>query len=280
MKPHHPTLTTPKGACDCHMHIVYPASEFPVAEGRSPYPEASIEAYQTTAKRLGIERCIMTQTPRYGFDGRWVLRAIEAFGEGALGTVAVNASIDQKELEHLTKKGIRGAALHMLAGRWVDWEDLPAIAKKVMGADWHLHIQLDGRELESQLGMLENLPNTIVIDHIGKFSEPTDVNHPGFKALQRLIDTGRCYVKLSAPYESSWCDHPYGDHAGGLASALIKQAPERMLWGSNWPHLGRPDPASKPDDALLLETLLHWTDKTSTRNQILSDNPARLYKFG
>jgi D-galactarolactone isomerase len=261
------------------MHIVYPTSQWPVLAGETPYPVASVSQYRAMATRLGIERCIMTQTPLYGFDNRCVLAAIAEFGDGARGTAAVGANTPKKELRRLTDAGIRGAALHMLSGNVVEWDEIPSIAENVMSENWHLHIQLDGLELESRLDVLEKLPNILVIDHVGKFSEPADTESAGFKALMQLVERGRCYVKLSAPYESAWGEAPYMAHSGGLATALIKAAPECMIWGTNWPHLGLPDPAQKPDDAMLLDTLLHWTDSDSIRSQILCENPARLYGY-
>lgn len=274
-----PQLKAPTGTCDCHMHIIYPTAEWPVVEGQVPFPEASASQYRAMAERVGIERSIVTQTPRYGLDNRSVLAAMEELGEGARGTAAVNASTSKQELARLTNAGIRGAALHMLSGGLFDWDEIPAIAANVMSEDWHLHVQLDGIELETHLDLLQNLPNTLVIDHLGKFSEPADTDSPGFQALLRLVEKGRCYVKLSAPYESAWCKTPYMAHSGGLATALIKAAPERLIWGSNWPHLGEPDVSKKPDDAELLDTLLHWTDSSDVRTQILSENPAHLYRY-
>lgn len=279
MNPSQPRLQAPTGACDCHMHIVYPVSRFPVAPDRQPFPEATVAAYRAVADRLGIERYIVTQTPRYGTDNRSVLAAIEALGPNARGTAAVDASVSQQDLDRLTTAGIRGAALHMLPGGWFDWDDVSTIAAKVMDVGWHLHVQLNGVEFADHIEQLQRLQNTLVIDHIGKFLEPVGTDHPGFRALLRLVDTGRCYVKLSAPYESAWGDPPYLEHSGALAMALIKAAPERMLWASNWPHLGVPDVAAKPDDGMLLDTLLRWADNAADRDAILSENPGRLYGF-
>jgi D-galactarolactone isomerase len=274
-----PKLLAPAGTCDCHMHIIYPNSELPAAPGARPFPQASVDEYKAMTASVGIERCIMTQTPCFGLDNRWMLRAIEEFGAGALGTAAISGDTDRAELDRLTDAGIRGVALHMLDGGWIGWDEVPAIARKAMEVDWHLHIQLDGLTLEDHLALLLDLPNTLVIDHIGKFSGPAGPDSDGFQALLRLVDAGRCYVKLSAPYESAWGSYPYMDHSGGLAPALIKATPERMIWGSNWPHLGVPDPTEKPDDAALLDTLLLWSDNPAEREMILRDNPARLYGF-
>ena len=125
--------------------------------------------------------------------------------------------------------------------------------------------------------MLRRLPATLVVDHNGKFLEPVAPSHPGFQALLRLVETGRCWVKVSAPYETSRQGPPlYGD-VGVLAKALIRAAPERMVWASNWPHPTAL--ANLPDDGALLDLLLEWTDDEGVRRRILADNPAELYGF-
>jgi D-galactarolactone isomerase len=274
-----PKLQAPAETCDCHMHILYPTDQFPVAPGETAWPVASVAEYKSVAEKLGIDRCIMTQTGVYHRDSGWMLAAMKEFGHGALGTATVDGNVSDAELKRLNDAGIRGACIHMMSGGIFEWDEIPAIAARAMTFDWHLHIQMDCIEIENHLPMLENLSNKLVIDHVGKFSAPAGTDHPGFKTLLKLIDGGRCYVKLSAPYESACSDYPYMDHSGNLATALIKHAPDRMIWGTNWPHLGVPGPAEKPDDGVMMDTLMHWTDDKNIRNQILSDNPARLYGF-
>jgi D-galactarolactone isomerase len=118
----------------------------------------------------------------------------------------------------------------------------------------------------------------LVIDHVGKFLEPVPVDHPAFRVLVRLVGTGRTYVKLSAPYEVSKVGPPHYDDVGALAKVLVRTAPERMLWASNWPHLGQPKERT-PDEAVQLDMLLDWAPDESVRHNILVDNPARLYGF-
>jgi len=117
-----------------------------------------------------------------------------------------------------------------------------------------------------------------VIDHVGKFLEPVPPDHDAFKSLLRLVDTGRCWVKLSAAYETSKRGAPHYEDVGELAKALVKAAPERMLWASNWPHPQEPRDAM-PDDADLLDILLEWAPDDAVRRKILADNPAELYGF-
>jgi len=143
---------------------------------------------------------------------------------------------------------------------------------------WHANLQLDGRELPKYEAQIKRLPGKFVIDHVGKFLEPVAPDHESFKTLLRLVDTGRCWVKLSAPYEVSKTGAPKYEDVGRLAKALVKHAPERMLWASNWPHPGAPKDAM-PDDADLLDVLLDWAPDDSTRRKILTENPAELYGF-
>jgi D-galactarolactone isomerase len=144
--------------------------------------------------------------------------------------------------------------------------------------DWHIQLQMDGRQLHEKESLLKRLAGNLVIDHAGKFLEPVDIDHPGFQTLLRLLEGGRCWLKLSAPYETSRVGPPHYDDVGVLARALIKAAPERMLWASNWPHPSV-DKEQRPDDAQLLDVLLDWCDDEAIRQRILVDNPAALYGF-
>jgi D-galactarolactone isomerase len=167
----------------------------------------------------------------------------------------------------------------MLAGGVLPWACLEEMAARIHNFGWHVQLQLDGRLLPEREAMLRRLPGTLVIDHTGKFLEPVEPDHPGFQALQRLVDGGRCWVKLSAPYETSKAGPPDYPDVGRLAALLLRQAPERMVWASNWPHPGaQPNP---PDDAMLLDALRRWAgdgDEATVR-RILADNPATLYGF-
>src|SRR6188508_1359168 len=137
--------------------------------------------------------------------------------------------------------------------------------------------ELDGRDLPDREALLKRLTSTLVIDHVGKFLEPVPLDHPGFQVLQNLVDGGRTWVKLSAPYEVSKSGPPTYDDVGKLAKALAKAAPERMLWATNWPH---PTPgAPVPDDAWMLDMLLDWIPDEAARHKALVENPAQLYGF-
>ena len=183
------------------------------------------------------------------------------------------------EIKDLHAAGMRGVRFRMLDTPELPWEMLEPMAARLANAGWHIQFQMDGRDFESREALLMRLPCTVVIEHIGKFLEPVPVSHPGFQALLRLVDTGRFWVKLSGAYMMSKSGPPLYEDIGILAKALVKRAPERLVWASNWPHPGSFVGANKPDDGVQLEVLSDWAPDVAARNRILADNPARLYGF-
>jgi D-galactarolactone isomerase len=271
-----PRLTAPPGSCDTHMHIY--EKRFPLMPDAVVPPEAPVAAYREVQRRLGIERTVIVQPNAYGKDNSCTLEAIAALGiERARGVGVIDAATPDAEITRLTDSGIRAIRFHLLPKGYLGWDVIEALSARVQRFGWHSQVQLNGRELEGREDILRRLPGTVVIDHVGRFHEPVAVDHPSFKALQLLVDGGRFYVKLSAPYESQSRDGPplYRD-VGALAKALVRQAPERMLWASNWPHPGQ---AHLPDEADLLDLLLDWAPDPKTQQLILVDNPARVYGF-
>ena len=271
-----PRLKAPPGACDTHMHF-YDA-RYPLAPtALSAQPDATPEDYKAVQRRLGLTRTVVVQPSAYGTDNRCTLDGIAALGlDTTRGIAVVDSDVTEAELEHLTAGGIRGARFHTLAGGAIPWDRLDAIAEKVQSVGWHVQLQLDGRDLPDREAQIRRWPGQIVIDHVGKFVEPVAPDHPAFRCLLGLVDTGRVWVKLSAPYEVSRAGPPLYDDVGRLAKALVKAAPERMVWASNWPH---PSAKTAVDDAALLDILLDWAPEEAVRRKILVDNPAALYAF-
>jgi len=272
-----PRLLAPPGTCDTHMHIY--DRRFPTAPSAliTP-PDSGVAEYRAMCRRLGITRTVVVQPTTYGKDNRCTLDAITALGEGARGIAVVDETVTETELDGLTQAGIRGVRFHMLPGGALPWTSLEPVSSRVQAFGWHVQLQLDGREFPDREALVRRVAGTLVIDHVGKFLEPVATDHAAFKVLLRLLDNGRTYVKLSAPYEVSKVGPPNYDDVGALAKALVRAAPERMLWASNWPHPSAP-PDRKPDDARLLDVLLDWVPDEATRRKILVDNPARLYGF-
>ena len=273
-----PQLTPPAGACDTHMHIYGPQQTYPLRQaGAFPGPPNSwVTDYQAVQKRLGLERLVIVQPAAYGTDNRCTLDAMRLFGDKARGVAVIERDISDQALTELTEAGMRGLRFFMLPGSFYDWADLEPLAQRVAAYGWHIQLQMDGRDLPEQVERLLQLPTPLVIDHVGKFLEPVAPDHPGFVALLRLVESGRCWVKLSAPYETSKAGPPFYADVGQLAKVLIEKVPERLVWASNWPH---PSVQAKPDDAALLDVLLDWVADDHTRQRILADNPAELYGF-
>ena len=272
-----PRLEAPPHSCDTHMHVYDP--RFPQAPG-GPKPPGNfpVEAYQGMQARLGVSRVVVVQPNAYQDDNRCTLDAIAQLGADAKGVGVVKPNVSEAQLDALTRGGIRGIRFMTLPGGALGWDVMDGLAARVHAFGWHAVVQLDGRTLPEREAQILRLPGRFIIDHVGKFLEPVPPQHPAFKSLLRLVDSGRCWVKLSAAYEVSKSGPPRYEDVGALARALVKAAPQRMLWASNWPHPTAPKEAF-PDDANLLDLLLEWAPDEAVRRRILVDNPAELYGF-
>jgi D-galactarolactone isomerase len=239
-------------------------------------PDAWVDGYRSIQKRLNLERVVVVQPTTYGTDNSCQLEAMKSFGENARGVMVADLSATDEELERLTRLGVRGVRFHMLPGGALPWDILEEMAARVNNFGWHVQLQMNGREFPEREALLKRLPCDLVVDHVGRFMGPVPTDDPAFKVLLQFLETGRCWVKLSAPYESSESGPPEWADVSPEARALVQAAPERMLWASNWPHPGQKNP---PDEGDLLDLLLDWVDDESTWNRILADNPAELYGF-
>lgn len=274
-----PAFTPPPGACDCHMHIYGPAETYPPAPA-SPFPPVAggdIAAYLKVRARLGLSRAVVVQPSVYGFDNRATLDAMAILGEDARGVAVVPPDVSDAELERLTGLGICGIRFFMIGGGALGWGDLETLAAKTAAFGWHVQMQMDGRLLHEEADRLARLPGRLVIDHNGKFLEPVGLDHPGFKALQGLLDGGRTYVKTSGVYETSRLGPPFYSDVAALARALIAHAPERCLFATNWPHPSKP--GNPPDDATLVDLFRALCGSDALAAKIMTANAAALYGF-
>jgi D-galactarolactone isomerase len=258
------------------MHI-YDANA-PAAKGTFMPGHFPVEDYQAMQKRLGLERVIIVQPNAYADDNTVTLNSIRKIGKSAKGVAVVKPGVSDAELDRLTRGGICALRIMTLHGGTLGFDVMDALMARVHPFGWHANIQLDGRELPKVEAQIKRLPGKFVIDHTGKFLEPVTTDSAPFRSLLNLVDTGRCWVKLSAPYETSKTGAPKYEDVGRLAKALVKHAPERMLWASNWPHPSARKPAP-PKDEDLLDLLVDWAPDDKTRKRILVDNPAELYGF-
>ncbi|WP_026191093.1 amidohydrolase family protein [Methylobacterium sp. WSM2598] len=272
-----PRLTVPPGATDCHHHI-YDA-RFPAAPAATLRPpDASVEDYRQLQRRLGLTRNVVVQPSTYGTDNRLLVEAVKAFGSTARGIVMLDASVTADELKRLHEAGIRGVRFGTRLPGGAPIEDMEPVARRIADLGWHIQLVSEGEKIIGLRDVLERLPVPVVFDHMGHLPEPEGPDHPAFGVMARLIETRGAYVKLTGAYILSKSGPPAYADRGRLARAYVALAPERLIWGSDWPHPTSPA-EGKPDDAVLLDLLAEWAPDPAVQAKILVSNPARLYGF-
>ena len=270
-----PRWLMPPEACDCHMHIY--DERFKIRPN-VVMRIAPVSAYREVCATLGIGRMVVVQPVAYGFDNACTLDAMAQLGGAARGIVVIEPTTSRIELQRLHTLGVRGVRHMMILPGGLGWDSMEVMAHAVGPLGWNLNLQFDGHQLPERLGFLKTLPANLVIDHIGSFHDGVDSQDVAFRALLQLMDTGRVWVKLSAPYSyaMSRSGPPLYEDVGRLARLLITNYPERCLWASNWPH---PTEATPPNTADMLSLLDRWVPDEVTRTQILVNNPSALYGF-
>jgi D-galactarolactone isomerase len=261
---------------DCAIHI-YDARVAQDQASPTPGPAwADFNAYRKVQNAIGTSRTVIVQPTAYGFDNTVTLAAVAEFGtDKARAIVVIDENVAAADLRRMHDGGARGARFQMLPGGRLGWDQLTAVARRIADFDWHIQLQMDGRLLHERESELSTLPCPVVIDHIGKFLEPVPLDHPGVHSLRRLLSGGRCWLKLSAPYEVSRSGPPDYADVAAIARLMIAMHPDRLVWGSNWPHVGNlSDP---PADSALRQTLTRWADDAGIENRIMTENPSQLY---
>src|SRR5208337_2402589 len=279
-QPPNPDLTPPKfvappGAWDCHLHIIGPTTQYPLVPDRSWTPvESNPDRYRRVAAALRTEHAVIVQPSIYGTDNRCTRDAILASKGKWRGVAVVDPNIKESKLADMHEAGFRGVRINVLFKGGLAMEVLEQIARLIAPLGWHLQLLIDGRDLPELAPRLRRLPVHFVIDHMGHMPVKLGLAHPGFTALFALAREGNCWVKLSGAYRISAQPYPYEDVAP-IAKALVEAAPERMVWGSDWPHPSFQ--GAMPVDATLLDLLASWVPESRTRQRILTTNPAELY---
>lgn len=274
-----PRLVAPPKACDTHSHIYGPADIYHRFPGRKPNFTASLQAYETMLRRLGLERCVIVQPSLYSTDQSCTLDAIRHLGlSRARGVAVTKRDVSPSELRRLHDAGFRGVRFYLLVDDF-EMRDAPMMAKRIAPLGWHLQVQDRGNWLPEAIPVLKGLPVDIVIDHIGRTPPEKGVDDPGFKALLGFMETGRCWVKISAPYLASSDGPPHYADVGDKVRALVAVRPDRLVWAVNWPHPNHTQAGNKPEEADCLDVLLDWVPDSKVRKAILADNPAVLYDF-
>ena len=283
----------PAGACDCHLHVFGDAKRFPLSPARAyTPPPAPVEEARRFLRRLHMDRVVIVSASVYGTNNECALDAIRQLGARARGVANVAPDAADSELERLRRGGIRGLRLNFETQGVADPQEavkrFRLASERAARLGWHIQVNT---RLPIVAAMEEHVvagPATVVFDHFAQAEALHGVDQPGFSSLVRLLKSGRAYVKISAAYRIATRAADYSDVAP-LARALIAANPERVLWGSDWPH---PDAARRPgrsptdlapplpvDDGRVLNQLAVWAPDEAVRRAILVENPARLYGF-
>ena len=266
------------GATDCHLHIFGPVERYPFTPNRNyTPPEAPLATYQALAAQLGIDRMVIVQPSVYGTDNSCTLDMVDAVGlDRARAIAVISNSITDSQLEDMHRRGVRGVRINALTRGGTPLEQFRRIADRVAPFGWHIQFWISGPQVVELADMLRSLPVPVVFDHMGQFPVDGGVSHPQFTMLMRLLESDRFWVKLCG-YRLSKSGPPYGDLLP-YARAIIAAAPDRCVWGSDWPH-PHLEGRAYPDDQLLLGLLDAWATDADQIRRILVDNPARLYGF-
>jgi predicted TIM-barrel fold metal-dependent hydrolase len=281
----------PAHACDCHTHIFPDPAKFPMIAERTYTPEiATPEQMDALHRTLGIERVVIVTPSVYGTDNSATLYGLKARGNTARGVAVIGERTTDAELDAMGKGGIRGIRLNLATAGPTD----PAVARRrfdaavrrLRGRGWHIQIYARPEVVARIRDLVLDAPMPVVFDHFGGAQAALGVGQPGFGDLVELVRSGKAYVKISGAYRASTRGPDYAD-VTPFAKSLIAANPDRILWGTDWPH---PDTAPGRsatevrgplpiDDARLLDQLAVWAPDAATRRKILADNPARLYEF-
>lgn len=283
----------PAGACDCHTHIHGDPKAFPLFVGRVYTPEVALpEQMAALHKALRLQRVVIVTPSIYGTDNAATVYGMKARGNDARGVAVIDDKTPERELDALGRVGIRGIRLNLATSGIND----PAVGRasftaalaRVTKRRWHIQINTSLAMIAAIKDLVAASPVPVVFDHFGGARAELGVQQPGFADLIELVRSGRAYIKISAAYRSSSAAPDFPDIVP-LAKALIGANPQRVLWGTDWPHPNPvPPPGGKPtdvtpllriDDGRLLNLLPTWAPNPAIRKLILVDNPARLYGF-
>jgi 2-pyrone-4,6-dicarboxylate lactonase len=271
-----PTFLLPAGAWDAHVHIFGPAERYPhVEKPHYTLPDGTLSQYRSLMPHLGVERFVLVQPSFYGCDNSCLLDTLVEVGDRARGVVMIEPDIADAELASFHRRGVRAIRLDLFRRAH---EPLAAVmsyikqmAVRVGPLGWHLQFYAPGYVVRDLLHFFRTLQIDFVIDHMGYMLEEDGLRSEDFLALLDLLGEGRCYLKLSGAYRIAKL-RGY-EYVEPVATAIVERAPDRALWGSDWPHISYAD----RDTGELLSLLERWAPSESARQKILVENPNRLF---
>jgi predicted TIM-barrel fold metal-dependent hydrolase len=266
----------PAGACDTHAHVFAARGRLPYAERRpyTPAPDTGHSEYAAMHRAIGIGRGVLVHSNIYGPDNRATLEALAAEPLRLRGVCVIRPEIRDEELKALHPSGMRGTRINLSFLGEVSMSDIESMGRTLADLGWHVQAMLEPRHLDEIADRVRALPVDFVVDHMALI-RPGPTGAPALAALLRLLETGRVWVKLSAPYHGGVAG-PVWSHASEIARRLTEARPDRMLWGTNWPH---PNADPVPDDGDLMDWIAAVAASPERLQQILVTNPPLLYGF-
>ena len=273
-----PKVKLPPGSTDCHAHVFGSPDRFPYASNRffNPPPGIHLQQYNDMHRALGVSRGVVVHSGAHGTDNAVLLDALARSGGRLRGVALIHERMTDDELGRLAAAGVRGYRANLVSRLGIQLEEARRLAARVAKLGWHAQFLLDIESFPDLDRQLADFPIEVVIDHMGRPNTGGGTHAPGFQSLIRLLRSGRGWSKLSAPYRTSTQGLPYADIVP-YARALVAAAPDRLVWGTDWPHVLVDPPVPNTGD--LTDLLTTWVPDEALRKRILVDNPARLYGF-
>ncbi|KQO77003.1 amidohydrolase family protein [Rhizobium sp. Leaf262] len=274
-----PRVVMPKGTIDTQMHMYLPG--FPQQAGGPPVPEGTPDPqeYRRLMRWLGIDRVVITQGNAHQRDNGNLIACLKAVGSVARGVAVITRQTSLDELQELTEAGVVGARIMDLPGGAVDLSHLEEVDSLSQELGWCIAVQFDGSHILDHEERLAAVKSRWILDHHGKFFAGVTPDSPQIAAVKRLIDKGNCWFKFAGCYESSRSGGPDFEDIATVARVIAEYAPDRIIWGTNWPHNNAKTTEEYPNDADLLDTVLSWLPSDEARRKALVTNPEELFGF-
>jgi predicted TIM-barrel fold metal-dependent hydrolase len=261
--------------CDCHMHIL--DRRYPLWSGAALNPpDALVDDYAQVREKIGIARCVVAAPSIYGTDNDCTRAAIRSIGIPAKATAVLTNEATSDYISELDEAGFVGARFNFIQGGPWQLEDVAPIARRVADFGWHVQIYAAPHQVAAMAGLLQSLPTPVVLEHIGRIRDPHGKDAAAFSAILRLAERGRTWVKLSAPYLEPDAKGSQSDSFAGTVTAFVEAIPERLVWGSDWPHATEKE---QPDTFDLFSNFCAVVGDGTALEKILVENPRQLYGF-
>lgn len=274
-----PATALPAGACDCHIHI-YDARFPKVAGARLNPPDASVADYRLLQRRLGLRRAVVVTPSTYGTDNRCTLQALAELGDDARGVAVIDGAESDAELAQLHAAGVRGVRLNLSLAVTGSPESILPLGRRIASLGWHLQLLMPPELLATLGPLLRQVPVPMVFDHFGRVQPGRPADRAAHALLLQLLAEGRAWVKLSGGYVVSSARSTDDPALDSVAASFLDTAPERVLWGSDWPHAtASAGVQPMPDDARQVDRLAHWAGTRARLERVLVHNPQVLYGF-